>query len=62
MLENESAARSATPTPNSALMSGSTAPMTVERMTSSTIAATSKPTTSPGPITDGTPSAMSFET
>lgn len=61
-LENDRAVSEATPTPRTALTSGTAAPMTVRSIRSSTIAAMMTPPISPGPRIDGTPCAMSFET
>ena len=59
--ENDSDARDATPTPSSAVTSGSAAPSTVPSMTIRTIAATTTPAISPGPRMDGTVWAMSCD-
>ena len=59
--ENDSDASDATPTPSSAVRSGSAAPRTVPSMTNRTIAAITTPAISPGPRIEGTVCAISWE-
>ena len=59
--ESDSAARTPMPTPTSALRIGSPAPTRVPSMTIRTIAAMTRPTSSPPPRMDGMPEAISVE-
>ena len=59
--DSDSAARTPMPTPTSALRIGSPAPTRVPSMATRTIAAMTRPTSSPPPRMDGMPEAISVE-